>query len=91
MFIFSVTKSLDSSDEEFKSAMNCTKDCAVSVLDDESLIVDVDENNIIISSHPDQKNNMTLAESKEKIKKCFCDASGNLYHEFAGVEPQERG
>jgi hypothetical protein len=90
MFIFTVAKSMDSSGEEFESAMNCTKDCVVSVLDDESLIVDVDENNIIInSSHLEQKNNVTLAECKEKIKGCFCDAAGTLYPEFTGVEPQE--
>ena len=92
MFIFVVAKSMDSSDEEFESAMNCTKDCVVSVLDDESLIIDVDENSIIINgTHSDQKNDMTLTDCKEKIKGCFCDATGNLYPVFIGVEPQERG
>ena len=92
MFIFTVVKSLGSSDDEFESAMHCSKDCVISVLDDDALIVDVDENNIIINtSHLDQKKNMTLAECKEKIKGCFCDASGNLYSEFTGVEPLERG
>lgn len=90
MFVFTVAKSQGSSDDDFESAMHCAKDCVVSVLDDESLIVDVDENNIIIkSSHLNQKNNMTLAECKEKIKGCFCDAVGNLYPEFTGVKPLE--
>ena len=90
MIVFTVTKAQDSPDDEFESAMHCAKDCVVSVLDDESLIVDVDENNIIIrSSHLDQKHKITLAECKEKIEGCFCDATRSLYPEFTGVEQLE--
>jgi len=89
-FIFNVLKSCDSSDDEFESAINCAKDCIESVLDDDSLSVTVIDKRIVIESiDHDREINFTLAECKENVKGCFCDASGKLYPEFMKIEPSE--
>lgn len=72
MYVFKVIKSPDSLDDEFESAVNCAKGCVVSVLDDESLSVEVDENSIIVKKiNNDVKITITFAECKEKNKGMF--------------------
>jgi len=90
-YILKVNKSPDSSPEEFKSALYCAKNSVESVLDSDFLNIEVVRESIVI--HPvdkEQPMDMTLSECKEKIKGCFCDASGKLYPEFTQIVPQEK-
>ena len=87
MFVFKISKSEDSSYDQFERAIFCAKDCIVSVLDTQSLSIEVDKNSIIIkNTSSNQKTNITLTECKEKVKGCFYDASGNIYPEFIKIK-----
>lgn len=89
-YIFKVVKSENSSADEFVDALNCSRECIESVLDDENLLVEVSENTITISSIDQNKiTNPSSSNCKAIIKGCFCDGNGYLYPEFSAIEPQQ--
>ncbi|MDY0388477.1 MAG: hypothetical protein RBT65_15410 [Methanolobus sp.] len=91
MYVFKLNKSPDSSIEEFESALHCARESVESVLDNDILNIKVVENTIVIDlTHQQQSIDMTISECKEKIKGCFCDASGKLYQEFTQIVVQEK-
>lgn len=90
MYTFRVVKPQSVSTEQFESAINCARVSVESVLDDETLYVKVDGDLIIVcSSAGDMSIPMTLVELQNKIKGCFCDATGSIYPEFEFVMPEE--
>lgn len=85
---FKINKSLDSTDEEFESAIFCAKNCIDSILQDESLSAKIAGHNIVIqATNQEQLTDITITELQEKIKGCFCDSSGKLYPEFTKIVP----
>ncbi len=90
MYVFELIKSPDSSVEKFESAIYCARDSVESVLDSDALNIKVVEGTIVIHLIDQQQPiDMTFSECKEKIKGCFCDASGKLYPEFARIVVHE--
>lgn len=86
MFEFKIHKSPDSTDEEFKSAIFCAKNCIDSTLHDEGLNAKIAGQSLVIQAiDQEQEVEITATELKEKIKGCFCDSSGNPYPEFTQV------
>lgn len=90
MYTFRVVKPQSVSTEQFENAINCARVSVESVLDDETLYVKVDGDLIIVcSSAGDMSTPMTFVELQNKIKGCFCDATGSIYPEFECVIPKE--
>ena len=89
MYVFKAIKSPESSIEKFESAIHCSRNCIESVLDCESLHVNVVEDTVVVDTFDQELSiDMTLEECQEKIKGCFCDDSGNLYDEFTKIISQ---
>lgn len=90
MYKFTAIKSEQSTDEAFESALNCAITCIESVLDKKAIKVVASGNIIsIFSIDPDQLTEITATECKEKIKRCFCNDSGQLYSEFSKIKPHQ--
>jgi len=88
MYKFSIKKSPESTNEEFDSAMNCTRTCIESILDNNQIQITISDNIITIHSiDPECEIELSANECKEKIKGCFCDSSSKLYPEFEKIEP----
>lgn len=86
MYEFKINKSLDSTKEEFESAMFCAKNCIDSIFQDKGLSAKITDQNIIIqATNQEQVTDITITELQEKIKGCFCDSSGKLYPEFTKI------
>lgn len=81
MFKFKIHQANEIIDEEFFSAVECSKSCIESVLSDLNAKIAVDRNiiSIIIIG-------ITEKECMDKIKGCFCDRDGNIYQEFNNIE-----